>query len=475
MIVEFDPTSQLVPGILTQFTTGSSLGPVSPDRKVLIISTMLTGAGGTTGEVVRTYSPADGEAWGKGGPIDAMVRAVYRMAASAKVYVLALAEDAAGTKAKVDVTFAGTATEAGTAELLIAGQLVRFAVASGDAAAAVASAASAAINKVASLPVVGSVASAVATATAKWKGLSGSYIGVEVLNLPAGLTATPAATAGTADPDATGAVAVLQGVPTHFTQLVTDWTADANMDLLETEIARRDTAPVGLGGILYVGVSGTKGTMLTWADDRNARLVCAVGVGKMPNAPWEAAAMVAGARAGVADVDVSSLGTPMPGIRPPTLTSQWLDAIDRNELLGAGISTLRVGADGNVYIERLVTTKTLDGAGNPFAEDRNVMDQEVNAVIRLTIAAKGYNAILGKKFVADDAPETDGRVSALTLRAFIQGVITGDLGKYAFDPKASAATVVVETVPGNINARKVKFSFARIKEAFGLFNDVEVN
>jgi hypothetical protein len=184
--------------------------------------------------------------------------------------------------------------------------------------------------------------------------------------------------------------------------------------------------------------------------------------------------MVAGARAGVADVDVSSLGTPMPGIRPPTLTSQWLDAIDRNELLGAGISTLRVGADGNVYIERLVTTKTLDGAGNPFAEDRNVMDQEVNAVIRLTIAAKGYNAILGKKFVADDAPETDGRVSALTLRAFIQGVITGSLAKYAFDPKASAATAVVETVPGNINARRVKFSFARIKEAYGLFNDVDV-
>ena len=461
--VEID-TSRLVPSVLTEFRPSVSLGAVSPRRRVLVLSTALTAATGKLGEITRTYSASEGEKWGKGGPIDAMVRRIYRRAPSAEVYVLALAENGTGTKAKVDMTFGGTATEAGAVELLVGGKTVRAAVASGAVATAVAANVHAAINKIPDLYMAGSSAAAVATATAKWKGLSGSYVTVEVVSLPAGITATLAAVAGTGDPDATAAMAILPGSTRHFTQIVTDWTADANMDLIEAELTRRDSAQVGLGGLLYVGVSGSKGTMLTWGVDRNHRLVCAVAAGQSPNPPWEFAAAIAAERAYVPKVTVSSFNALLVGLRPPT--NALLSNDDRNDLLMAGLSTVQISSDGNVLCERLVTTKTDDAAGNPDPRDRNVMDAEINAVVRLTIAAVGHQAIVAKLIVDDSAPEGDNKVSTATVRALLQGIIVGGLSEYCTDPKAAAASVTVERIADNPNALACRYDFPRVKEGF---------
>jgi phage tail sheath gpL-like len=471
--LQIDPTRPL-PGVYTEFQPSVSFGAATPKRRVLVLSTALTGSTGKTGEVVRTYSASDGAKWGQGGPTDAMVRRIYRRAPSAEVYVLALAEAAAGTAAKVDITFTGTATEAGTIELLVGGRLIRVGVASGAAAATVAASTSTAITKTPDLYMTGTVAAAVATATCKWKGVSGSYVTVEILSIPAGLSAAVAATPGTADPDATAAMAVLQAVSRHFTQIVTDWSGDANLDLIEAELTRRDSAQVGLGSVLYVGVSGTKGEMLTWADSRNHRLVCAVASGKSPNPPWEFAAAYAAERAYVAKVRISSMGA-MLDLRPPTASSQWLVDDDRNDLLAAGLSTYKVASDGNLIVERLVTTRTEDASGNPDLRDQNVMDQEINAVVRLTIASVGYQAVIGKSIVADTAPEGGDQVSAVTVRAVLQNAILGGLAEYCFDPKASADSVTVERSTDNPNAFLARYDFARVKEASLVATLVEVS
>lgn len=128
------------------------------------------------------------------------------------VYWIPVPEAGAGVKAKKSITFSGTATSAGTLYFGIAGDLVRVPVASGDAAADVASALEDEITALQDLPVTADASGAITTITAKFKGTQGNQVLIfpnpsgesQEDENPAGITVTGSSgylTTGATDPD----------------------------------------------------------------------------------------------------------------------------------------------------------------------------------------------------------------------------------------------------------------------------------
>jgi phage tail sheath gpL-like len=95
-------------------------------------------------------------------------------------YIGILADNGAGVAATGPITITGPATAAGTISLYLGGNRVAVSVASGDTAAAIATAISAAINAAADLPVTASPASAVVTVTHRHKGEVGNEYDMRV-------------------------------------------------------------------------------------------------------------------------------------------------------------------------------------------------------------------------------------------------------------------------------------------------------
>lgn len=455
------------PGVLTEFRAGVPTGAVAAPRRILVLGTAKSGVTGGTGTIVRVGRYSDGHSgWGNGSPIGMMVETALLRHPRAEVYVLALSEHASGTAMSADLVVSGTATASGSVDLLVGGLLVRVPVTTGDASTVVAPAIATACGKIARLPVSATSDTSTATLTAKWEGESGNDVIIEVLSAPAGISvAAPAVTPGTNNPDATAAMAVLQGVDELFSQIACEWNDDTNLDLIEAELARRANANVGRSGELYVGVRGTKGEMLTWADSRNSQHVCAIACGKSPSQPWVFAADVAAMRASVSDPTISSLGLAMnAALKPATSTSARLSKADRSSLLAAGLSTYYVQPDETLAVERLVSTMTLDSSGNPTLAYQNIMIQEILRVIRADLGAVIHRT-LGRTLVSDDkSPKFNNEISSGALQALGQGRILGALSRYFQNPKAVAASLVVEAVPENPNARAMAFTCDIVKE-----------
>src|SRR5690606_453098 len=120
-----------------------------------------------------------------------------------EIYAMGVAPLEAPSVAEVQtVTFAGTATTAGTSTLRVASQSVSYPVAVGDTAANIAAALEAELARVEpDLPFTAGVAGAVITLTAREIGAWGTELVVEYdtgVDAPAGITATIAETvAGT--------------------------------------------------------------------------------------------------------------------------------------------------------------------------------------------------------------------------------------------------------------------------------------
>ncbi|WP_424138167.1 phage tail sheath subtilisin-like domain-containing protein [Roseomonas chloroacetimidivorans] len=297
------------------------------------------------------------------------------------VYLLPLADDGAGAVAAGSIAFTAPATAAGTFVRKVAGQRVAIAVSAAMTTAQAATAFAAAVSALPDLPVTAAADGTTVTLTAKNKGLGGNEITVTGTDdaVPHGLAWTvtqPAGGAGNPVTPLTNALALLGD--TNFDFIAMPYTDAASLDALKAHLAARWSWSKMLYGGAFAGAGGTLGTVTTLGTSRNDPHVCIMGADSAPEPGWIWAADITAAAAVSLRADPGlPLQTVALNVQAPPLEKQW-GLADRNALLFSGIGTFTVGDDGQVRIERLITTYQKNAFDQP---DDSLLDVERNYLI----------------------------------------------------------------------------------------------
>lgn len=371
------PLNFMVPGVYAEFNNkNATQGTPAQPHVVLLIGTRLSA--GTVAELVikPITAPSQGETYfGRGSMLGAMCKAFKNANANTEVYAISLSEDAAGVKATSTVTITGPATEAGTLNFLWGGVRVAVPVAKGDSASAIAANVKVYVDLETDNPTTVAVVGAVATASCRWKGASGNSLAI-ALNYYAGQK-TPAGVgvtitdfaSGATDPDMADVIAALGG-DTQYHSVVTPYTDDANMDLLETELESRWGPMRAIEGHAFAALRASHTDAITYGDARNSPFTTVVATSLTVDPPWIWASTVCAIESKQTDPARPRQNLKLPALRAPLEADRFI-AQERHLLLDNGMATFKVSGP-DCYIERLVTTYQVNEA--------NVKDTSYQAI-----------------------------------------------------------------------------------------------
>ena len=359
------PSNLRVPFVAINVDNSQAIqAPATLAYRVLLIGQKIAAGSALANSLHRVTSAEQvASLAGRGSQLHRQAVAYFANNRSTETWIGVLEDSATGTAATGTITFTGPATAAGTIALYVAGERVTVGVLSGDAVAAIATAAAAAINAVPGLPVTAAAALGVVTLTARNKGLCGNDI-VTALNvqdgdvLPSGVGATVAAmSAGATNPVLTSLIAAMGDNWYHV--IAHPYTDATSLTALEDELASRFGAMRMIDGLAITSSAGSHGALTTLGDGRNSpHSVIIAQDGDAPlTPPAEFAAAVAGVIALHAPEDPARpLQTlPIAGVRPVPEASRFT-LEERNLLLYDGIATTRTTSTGAVQIERVITT-----------------------------------------------------------------------------------------------------------------------
>jgi phage tail sheath gpL-like len=375
------------PGFHVEFDASAAAGGVVRPKALLIGQKRSTGT--ATAATPYLLTAADGsDAAGLFGVGSILHRMAMKWRANEDgscydLYAISLADDGAGTAAGGTITFGGTATESGTIFLYIGDDLVRIPVTSGDAGAAIATAASAAIAAAPNMQVTAAVnggTPAQLDVTHRHKGTLGSSLRMAVnfrglaggQKLPAGTTcAIVQLTGGATDPALTTAITAMGDVA--YDVVVNSLSDVTNRGLIATEIASRWQDARQIFGHAFDFVAGSPGTL--GALDSNLEEVTTWGLENPMSASYELAAACAAVFGKVVAVDPAAgeTGLEVIGVLGPA-NSDAFTATERETLLHTGISTLTC-VDGALRLEYAITTYQTNGAGVPDEAWLDVQDR----------------------------------------------------------------------------------------------------
>lgn len=293
--------------------------------------------------------------------------------------MLLVPEAAGATKASASIQIVvsgGTFPNAGVIPVYIGGVRVSIAVSTTDTPAAAVARLVAAINGVASMPVVASVGGStnILALTAKWGGSSGNDIDIRQLyypddTLPLGtFCVVTSMTGGAGIPDLTLAIAAMAAY--RATEIVTPFYDAGNMVLLETELETRWGANNMQDGQAVVAQRfANSAAALAWLANRNSSQTHTICTKDDPTSPWETAAMVGAAIETLASTDPAKphVGVDLIGYRGAVAGKGW-SGTTPNDLLTAGGSFLVGHDDYTAELGRMVTNYTKNGRG---AADRS--------------------------------------------------------------------------------------------------------
>lgn len=320
---------------------------------------------------------------GLGSVLASMYEAWIKNDPLGEVWVLPL-KLATGTAATGTVKVTGTATEAGLLSLYVAGKLVQCAVTVGMEANDAGEALAKAITDNPDLPVTAKNSTGTVTLTAKFKGVLGNDISLEMNRLgrsegqytPGGLTVEITAMAtGAGEPKMSDISSALGDESYEF--ICQPWTDKTTLDgwkEVMCDESGRWSYLKQLFGHVYTAKRGTFSELVTAGQERNDQHVTIVGMEKDIPAPvWEFAAAFTARQAVFISADPArptQTGS-LIGIAPAKPSNRFLQK-ERNSLLGYGIATTYYEA-GYQNIERAVTTYQKNKYGQA---DNSYLDSE---------------------------------------------------------------------------------------------------
>ena len=289
-----------------------------------------------------------------------------------------------GVAAAGTVTVTGTVSTPGLVNLYVGGVRVRTTVTATMSADAVATAVAASVNAVLDLPVKAVAAAGVVTLTAKFSGVLGNDLRLELNRLgrangeetPAGLTlvATPM-TGGVGSPDMAPVLAALGDEGFEF--IAQPWTDTATLDAWKDvmdESAGRWSWAKQLYGHVYSAKRGTLGQLVAAGRLRNDPHMTVLGFETgVPQPVWLMAAQVAARTAVFISADPArptQTGT-LPAIDPAKASERFM-LTERQSLLSNGIATAYYEG-GYMRIQRAITTYQRNAYGQA---DDSYLDSE---------------------------------------------------------------------------------------------------
>lgn len=384
MAISYDtipgPASLRKPGAYSEIdNTQAVRGPQSVTYRRLLLGQKLAAGGAAENVLVRVTSAPQADAlFGAGSMLAGMVRAALAIDSYTELLVLPLADSAAGVAATATIVVASPAMASGTIQMLIAGRAVSVGVASGDTAAAIATAIVAAITDASDMPVTAAATGATVTLTSRHKGEVGNTLDVRVNYyagqvLPAGVTLTISAFSnGAGNPDLSVALAALGDEWLHTWAI--PYADAASLAKVKTELASRFAWDREIEGHAFVAARGSQGTLGALGDSHNSQHLTIVMANNEPMPAYEKAAETMAIAAYYAAIDPAR---PLQNLAyswclAPAAADRFTNQ-ERNLLLFDGIATTKVSADGTMQAERLITTYSTNAAG---ASDISYLDSE---------------------------------------------------------------------------------------------------
>lgn len=407
------PVGMRTPGQFVEFDASRATNGQPLDNRILLVGQMLAVGTADALEIVPVAEADQAvKLFGRGSMLARMAWALKKADRYTECHAIGLDDLGGGTAASGTITVTGPATAGGNLDLLIGGQPVTVAVASGTSANDVATAINAAVNAADDLPVSSTVNAAVVTLTALHKGTCGNEIDVRHSHyvgqgLPAGIGLAIVALAnGAGDPDYS-TIWDKVGDETYRTIIV--GTASATiLNAMEAELDDRFGPVRALENMCYAAKSGTQGSLATLGAARNSELVTLMGSGKSPNPPWEWAASYGGivGKASFIDPARPFQTLELPGMVAPRAEQRFTRA-ERELLLKDGIATFTADAAGTVRIERAITTWQLNASGLP---DTAYLD--VNTVLTLSYLRAAVRTRIATKYPRHKLADDDTRYGA---------------------------------------------------------------
>lgn len=467
------PTNVRVPLFYAEMDN-TQAGYFTQNKRALLIGQKL--AAGTaafnTAMIVSTTDQAK-TLFGQGSML-ARMHALYRAQDPfGEVWCIAVADAGAGVAATGTITVTGPATAAGTISLYIGGQLVSVAVASGDAATAIAANINTAINAALDLPVTSTVASAVVTLTCRWKGPTGNDINVQDSfrgysggqSLPAGIalayTGSNFLTGGTTNPLLTTGVITAMG-DDEYDYVIHPYNDSTSLDAFLAEYgdtAGRWSWSRQVYGHVYTTLRGTLSALTTAGALRNDphHTIAAIDV-DCPTPNWEYAAAYGAANAVCLNSDVArpTQTTMLNGVLVPRAGKRFL-LTERQSLLNYGIATSYVSG-GVLRVERAITTyqKNANSQTDPSYLDSETLHQltEITRRLRTRITNKYPRHKLandGTRFGAGQAIVTPSVIRGELIAEYADMELVGLVENAALFKKY----LIVERDAGNPNRLNV--------------------
>lgn len=353
-----------VPGVYSEYSNrrNQASSPVLPQKLLLIGQKLASGIAAAGVPVLVTKPDQAGQLAGRGSQAHHMAIAALRATSSVPVWLLPLDDAAGASKSTRTVTVTGSSSEAGTIALYVGGRPYLVNIAAASAAAATATAIAAAINADDLRHVDAVAAAAVVTLTARHGGVDAGFISC-ILNrysdqrLPAGVTvAIGNLTAGTGNPDLAAAIAAIKNL--RFPSIALGIVDEANMELIEAEVTRRDDPIVAMQSIAFAGVHDSIQNSLTFSAARNNPFVSPVDTWDYlsPKSMVTAAAAAVSAAVAQNDPAAPEQRQPMPAVLMAKPEASRREPLERNQLINGGVSTTYTDESGTSYAEYFVTS-----------------------------------------------------------------------------------------------------------------------
>lgn len=397
-----------------------------------------------------------------------------------EIYALVI-DEPTGNQATGTVTFGAAATAAGTINIYIAGEKVEVTVAAGatpteqgDALVTAIGKGYTKFNRRMAFPVTAVNDAGEVTLTARHKGTSGNAISLakdlENDTLPAGVTVTLSGatlSSGTGDVDMAASLALLGDASAEW--ITAPFASTDQLNAVRSFLASSGTgrwAPtVQKHGHYITALQDTLSNLTTFGAGRNDEHVTIIGTRGLTHAPWVIAAAANGIvgrskNLGASLTEAVEISRPLQtlvleGIRAPKAVADAWTQADRQSLYSNGIAAYVVGDDGQLRLDRMVTTYQQNAFGTP---DTTFLDIETMAQAAYVsrFFRQRIETLYPRHVLRDRNPgNTPGVVTpAQAKRALIHGYQELSQANVVEKPDLFAKYVVVERSgdPNRLNA-----------------------
>lgn len=385
MNFNFIPDALRYPGAFIEIDASQAgLGDDMP--AVLLVGQKLAAGNAPVGEIIIASSVEDVMAKAGGRSMLADMMREFRAGDQySDVFILPLADPAAGVAATATITVTTAATADGTLQLYIDDRLVSVAITATMTTANVATAIAAAINAAVptallngkNIPCDAAAAASVVTLTALHKGTSGNSLDLRT-NMFAddrtptslGLTISGFAN-GTGDPAVPNVDVLLE--PRWFKTIVLGNNNTATLTGWHAAMLKRYQPPIQQESQAYAAHRGDYAAAYALGDSLNHELLTILSLELNPVSTWRGAAMYAAAcsyklQSSPGESLEGRLLTNMKGVKYHTFTNA-------NSLLFKGISIMEVDKSGACYVKRPVSTyqERSDGSADDSYLDINTI------------------------------------------------------------------------------------------------------